>query len=92
MLVFDQLFGQLSGQLVAIRPLLDKLLILLQSNRFRMSRSTLIAWLVDSSWLFACVNSLAHWLFKLQAVQDKIYLQINCALASDHLPGSRWII
>ena len=33
-----------------------------------------------------------YWLLDLQAAQDQIYLQINCILASDHLPGLRWII
>ena len=62
-LVFDQSFGQLFGQLVAIRPLLDELLALSQSDCSRMSCLTLVAWSVDSSWLFACVNRLAYWFF-----------------------------
>ena len=73
---------------VAIRPLSDELLALSQSDRARISCWTS----VDGSWLFACVNLLAHWLLELQAVQDKIYLQIDCALISDHPPRSRWTI
>ena len=60
MLVFDQLFGQSSGQLVAIRLLSDELLALLQSDRSWMSCLTSVARLVDDSQLFACVNCLAH--------------------------------
>ena len=60
MLVFDQLFSQLSGQLVVIRPLLDESIALSQSDRSRISRSTLVAWSVNGSRLFAYVNCLAH--------------------------------
>ena len=85
-LVFDQSFDQLSCQLFAIQLLSDELLALSQSDRFRMSRLTS----VDGFRLFARVNRLVHWPLKLQAVQDKIYLQIDYALASDHPPGSSY--
>ena len=62
MLVFKQLFGQLSGQLVTIRPLSDELLALSQSDRFWKSYLTLVARSVNGSRLFACVNRLTHWL------------------------------
>ena len=90
--MFDQLFGQLFGQLVAIRSLSDELLALSQSNHFWISCSISIAWSINDSWLFTCVNCLAHWLLKLEAVQDKIYLQIDCALVSNHLLESRLTI
>ena len=85
--VIDQSFDQSSGHLIAIQLLLDELLALSQLDCFLMSRMTSVARLVDNSLLFARVNCLAHWLLKLRVVQDKIYLRIDCALASNLLPG-----
>ena len=68
MFLFDQLFGQLSSQLVAMRPLSNELLDLSQFNRSWISCLTLVAWSVDGSWLFACGNCLAYWILELQAV------------------------
>ena len=61
-LMFDQLFGQSSGQLVAIRPFSDKLLVLSRFDCSRMSCSTSVARPVNGSRLFTCVNCLAPWL------------------------------
>ena len=81
-LMFDQLFGQLSSQLVAIRPLSNELFALLRFNRSQMSRSTLIAWLVNCwfDWLILLILFLQSFSW---AVQDGIILLNNYASISN---------
>ena len=62
-----------------------------RSQLFSASPSSRLSGL-PSNCARLCVTVFNYRLLKLQAVQDEIYLQIDCTLASDHPPGSRWII
>ena len=97
MLVFDQLFDQLSGQLVVIQLLSNKLLALSQSNRPWINRLTSVARLVNGSWLFAYVNCLAYWLLKtasdprqnLSINRLRTYIRSSTRITRDHLATTR---